>query len=168
MMKTPPSNQNQDRADDSENDSLRHFFTYLIRMRWRLRFVTSKTRIRLQRSNRICFGVWTACVSVHKQGDRQDIARQRDVFETGLNGLSAQGPKRKSQPVRHDGDDDTNPGHFQARCPPRTDGDQRFECANGKVCNETDSERSENGLEPAGKKERNDRNKRADRRGNAG
>jgi hypothetical protein len=58
-MKAPPRDQKHESADDSENDSLRHFFTHLARMPGRLQFVTVETVIRLQECI-VCApeGVW--------------------------------------------------------------------------------------------------------------
>src|SRR5262245_39880585 len=89
-------------------------------------------------------------------------------FDSTIAHISTWRTKRKSQPVRDDCDDDADPGHLKTRSPPRADCDERFQSADGKMRDETDSERSDNGVEAAGEKERNDRNKRADCRGNAG
>ena len=73
----------------------------------------------------------------------------------------------KPKPVSDDGDDDTDPRHFQPGCPPGPDRDQRFQCAHEKVCHQTDAKRNNHRGHAAREEERNDWNKGADRRGNA-
>src|SRR6266496_3774545 len=53
--------------------------------------------------------------------------------------------ERKSQPIGDDCDDDADPGHLQTGCPPRTDGDQRFQRTHEKVRDQTDAEGNNHG-----------------------
>src|SRR6266536_180163 len=82
-------------------------------------------------------------------------------------GELAECAESKPKPVSDDGDDDTDPSHFQTGCPPGTDRDQRFQCAHEKVCHQTDAKRNNHRGDSAREEERNDWNKSADSRGNA-
>src|SRR5438477_3997986 len=78
-----------------------------------------------------------------------------------------QSTKGEPEAICYYSNDDANPGHLQTRRPPRADGNEGFQCADGKVRNQTDPEGSDNRVEPAGEEERNYRDKRTDGRGNA-
>jgi hypothetical protein len=62
---------------------------------------------------------------------------------------STERTESQTEAVSNHSDNDADPRHFETGCPPRTDRDKRFQCADGKVRDETDSEGSENGIEAA-------------------
>ena len=75
---------------------------------------TSKTGIRLQRSNRILFLEFGHLVCWYTDQVGGKIFKAPSILFRGRREALAKRAKRKSQPVRDDRDDDANPRHLQA------------------------------------------------------